>query len=94
MFVVTVNFTVAAADADRFVERVRQQATDSLSAEPGCRRFDVCLDTQAPGGIFLYELYDDRAAFDLHLATPHFRAFDAEVASIVQSKDVGTWTLA
>jgi quinol monooxygenase YgiN len=93
-FVVTVTFTVAAANAERFLARVRQQAEDSLAKETGCGRFDVCTDPAQPGRVFLYELYDDRGAFDLHLASAHFKAFDAEVAPIVLSKQVDTWTRA
>ena len=44
--------------------------------------------------VFLYEIYDDRAAFDAHLASPHFRAFDAEVGPWVQDKQVETGELA
>jgi quinol monooxygenase YgiN len=46
-------------------------ATATREREPGCRQFDVC--TSADDGlVFLYEVYDDRAAFDAHLAAPHF----------------------
>lgn len=94
MFVVTVTFSVSDADAGRFIERLKQHAQNSLTAEQGCQRFDVCLDPGTPGHVFLYEAYDDRAAFDLHTQTPHFEAFEADVAPIVVSKEVNTWTLA
>jgi (4S)-4-hydroxy-5-phosphonooxypentane-2,3-dione isomerase len=42
--------------------------------------------------VFLYELYDDKAAFDAHLKTPHFLSFDARVRDWVERKAVGTWT--
>ena len=92
MFLVAVTFHIAPARADEFLARVQQQATDSLT-ETGCSRFDVW---QAPGDattVFLYEIYDDRAAFDVHLGSPHFLAFDAEVASWVTDKKVETATL-
>jgi (4S)-4-hydroxy-5-phosphonooxypentane-2,3-dione isomerase len=34
------------------------------------------------------EVYDDRAAFDAHLAAAHFKRFDAAVAPMVASKAV------
>ncbi|MGI9463684.1 MAG: putative quinol monooxygenase, partial [Aestuariivirgaceae bacterium] len=58
-----------------------------------CRRFDVCTDPDRPERVFLYEIYDDRAAFDAHLASDHFKAFDAEVVPITLDKVVGTWLL-
>lgn len=94
MYVVTVLFEVASADAEAFRRRVLQQSADSLRAEPGCHRFDVAVDPEAPGRIYLYELYDDRAAFDAHLASAHFKSFDADVAPMVGSKRVETFELA
>ena len=47
----------------------------SRETEPGCRQFDVCVEADT-GRTFLYELYDDRAAFEAHLASAHFKAFD------------------
>ncbi len=93
MFVVTVVFEVGSGDAAAFLARVRQQACDSLEREPGCHRFDVATDPDAPGRVFLYEIYDDADAFAAHLASGHFRAFDAAVSPVVRSKEVGTWTL-
>ena len=94
MYVVTVTFEVAPAAASDFLAAVRRQAENSLSREPGCRRFDVCVDPAQPQRVFLYELYDDRAAFDAHLGSPHFEAFDAEVAPLTRGKRVETWELA
>jgi quinol monooxygenase YgiN len=38
--------------------------------------------------VFLYERYADRAAFDAHLASTHFRAFDAAVRGMVAAKSM------
>lgn len=50
-------------------------APRSREDEQGGRRFDVCTDAGRPGVVYLYELYDDRAAFDTHLASARFKAF-------------------
>ncbi len=88
MYVVTVEFVVAREQADAFSARVLQQAADSLTAEPGCRVFDVCVDPEHNGRFFLYEVYDNAAAFEHHLASAHFKAFDADVAGWLASKHV------
>ncbi|MEM1384246.1 MAG: putative quinol monooxygenase [Pseudomonadota bacterium] len=93
MYVVTVLFEVVADAAELFYARVRKQATDSLALEPGCQRFDVCRDDARPERFFLYEIYDDRAAFAAHLTSAHFKAFDAEVAPITLTKTVDSWRL-
>ena len=72
---------------------IRENAAASLREEPGCHHFDVCTSPDDPTEIFLYELYDDRAAFDAHLASEHFRAFDAMTADWVADKQVHTYLL-
>ena len=57
-----------------FRQLIDENARASCRDEPGCRRFDV-LRTAAsdPDRILLYEIYDDRAAFDAHLQDRAFR---------------------
>lgn len=93
MFVVTVVFEADPAATEVFLDRVKQQARDSLEREPGCSRFDVCTDPERRGRILLYEIYDSRAAFQEHLESDHFKAFDADVAPITRAKTVQTWEL-
>ena len=94
MFVVTVTFEAVPAQAAAFLSRVRRQAADSLTGEAGCHRFDVCVDPKQPGRVFLYEIYADTAAFEAHLATAHFKTFDAEAGPMLHAKAVETWELA
>lgn len=93
MFVVTVRFTVTLGCESRFLQRVIRQAQDSLAGEAGCRRFDVCRSERDPSQIFLYEIYDDAAAFADHLQSPHFRAFEAGTRAWVAGKIAESWTL-
>ncbi|HCI20551.1 MAG TPA: antibiotic biosynthesis monooxygenase, partial [Alphaproteobacteria bacterium] len=51
-----------------------------------------CHDPDHPGHVFLYEVYDDRAAFDAHLSMPHFKSFDAATAGMIRSKKVRALT--
>lgn len=46
-----------------------------LSEESGCHRFDVCQKPDAPKKVFLYEIYTDAAAFDIHKAMPRYLEF-------------------
>lgn len=93
MYVVAVWFEVRPEHAAAFRDAVLRNAAASLRDEPGCGRFDVCF---ADGGArcFLYELYDDRAAFDAHLATRHFAEFSAASEPMVTGKRLDTYELA
>ena len=91
MYVVTVEFGIDPAQWAQFMPLMVENARRSRSDEPGCRQFDVCVDPARPGTVFLYELYDDRAAFDAHLASPHFKAFAAATQTMIVNRRVATW---
>lgn len=91
MFAVTVTFKIKPGYWDRFLPLMRNNAQNSLREEPACRQFDVCTDPERAMEVFLYELYDTAAAFQDHLKSDHFRAFDAAVADMIESKHVATY---
>ena len=88
MYVIVVDFEIEPDRLTDFMPLMSQNAAASVREEPGCHQFDVCQEPDRPHHIFLYEVYDDRAAFEAHLASPHFRDFDAATASMVVSKTV------
>lgn len=90
MIAVCVALTVEPAHFEAFLSLMRRQAQTSVEVEAGCHRFDICIDATT-WQVFLYELYSDHAAFAAHLESPHFRAFDADVASMVREKIVRTY---
>jgi quinol monooxygenase YgiN len=43
--------------------------------EPGCRLYVVHRAKSDPAKFFIYEQYDDEAALDAHIASPHFERY-------------------
>lgn len=74
-FVVIAEFQIRQGCMTAFLEAARKDASESVSKEPGCRQFEIVLPESAGDNVLFYEVYDDRAAFDAHLATPHLAAF-------------------
>ena len=91
MFIVTVNFTIAKGKTAEFTEAMKKQAQNSLNKEEGCLQFDVCKDPDDEHRIFLYEVYTDAAAFERHLETEHFLAFDRTVKDWTATKAAERW---
>ena len=60
----------------------------SLATEPGCQQFDVCMNSERPAEVFLYEIYDDEAAFKAHTASSHYAEFQSTIDGMVTGKDV------
>ena len=75
MFVITVDFEIKSEFVNVFRNRVLQQAKDSLNNEEKCL-------------IFVYEIYQDKDAFDYHLKSDHYLSFDKDVKNWVTKKIV------
>ena len=90
MLALVVEFRIHATRVEAFDAAIRANASASLSQEPGCRQFDVCRDPADACVFFLYELYDDEAAIQAHLQSPHFLAMNATTAPWVEAKVVRT----
>nr|WP_290445165.1 MULTISPECIES: putative quinol monooxygenase [unclassified Pseudomonas] len=64
---------VKPGSADAFLSAIQANATASVATEPGCLVFDVSQDRDDPDVIYLYEIYQDDAAYEAHTQTAHFR---------------------
>jgi (4S)-4-hydroxy-5-phosphonooxypentane-2,3-dione isomerase len=92
---VTVAFELVEGGKDEFAALIAENAAASVRDEPDCLRFDV-LTPLAPGAgpdVFLYEIYRDRAAFDLHLASGHYKRFDEASRGLIRKKTVMHFTV-
>lgn len=93
-YVITVDFILKPDAMTAFRKLIDSNAKDSCAHEPGCQRFDVLVPAGLDDRVFLYEIYDDRAAFDAHLKTPHFDVFNRESEALVLNKTVVIYALA
>ena len=82
-FVVIAEFTLKPGCLDDFLALARQDARDSVAYEPGCQQFDAVQPEGATDTIVLYEVYDDRAAFDAHLGSAHYFPFRDGVPALI-----------
>lgn len=87
-YVILVDFLLKPGSRAEFRRAIDVNASASCRTEPGCRQFDVVEPRDEPDRVILYEIYDDRAAFDAHLKTPHLAAFEAASKHLVTKKTV------
>jgi quinol monooxygenase YgiN len=87
-FVIIAEFEVKPDKLEQFLELAKTDASQSVANEPGCHQFNVTLDREQPNRVVLYEVYDDEAAFDAHLQTPHLAAFRAGIENLIVSRQV------
>jgi autoinducer 2-degrading protein len=87
-FVIIVDFRLKPGAKAAFLRLINENARASCREEPGCRRFDVLATESQADRVVLYEIYDDRAAFDAHIKTRHFASFNEASAALVADKKV------
>ncbi len=87
-YAVTVEFEIAPDRWDEFMPLMTTNAEASRRDETGCRRFDVCVPRDGGTRVFLYEIYDSEAAFQLHLKAPHFLAFSAATKEMITGRKI------
>ncbi len=83
MYVILAPVQIKPGHKEEFLEAIIGDAKGSVENEPGCRRFDVIQDAGDENRVWLYEIYDDEAAFEAHLETPHFIKFRDATADII-----------
>ncbi|PIL20261.1 hypothetical protein P775_09935 [Puniceibacterium antarcticum] len=79
-FVVSVRIVAKEGEADAVADILKSLVRPSM-AEPGMKFFMPYRSPENPSEFFVYELYEDRAGWDAHNASPHFlNAVDELVA--------------
>lgn len=86
-YIVVVKFKVYDKYLDEFETLLKDNALESLE-EPGCKVFDIGTEGNT---YFLYEVYNSRADFQLHLETVHFKEFNSLTEIMVIEKIVETY---
>ena len=92
-YIVTVEFDVDPARFAAFMPLMVENAETSKRDETGCRHFDVCRPRDVANRVFLYEIYRDKAAFDVHLKTAHFLQFNQRSAPLLKGKSIGRFNI-
>jgi len=86
-FALLVNLKAKPENADRFLAMALENASAARSTEPGCRQFDVMVDPDDPTKIAFYEVYDDKAAFETHLETAHFKKYFEHAVPLLDARE-------
>jgi (4S)-4-hydroxy-5-phosphonooxypentane-2,3-dione isomerase len=86
--VVLVEFLVYPSFVAQFRDLIAANAKTSLKCEIGCKRFDLLVDPEEPRRFVLYEIYENEAAFDEHLASSHYLSFADAIENEIEQRSV------
>ena len=83
-----VDFAVKPGRKAEFLDIIRGHASKTLENEEGCMQFEVCDPVEGENRVFLYEMYADDAAFEVHKTSPTLARTRERYADIVESRDI------
>lgn len=84
--VLIVDYTFKPGQRDAFIARVQEHRKNVLANEPGCKQFDVIVPDDAPDKAFLYEIYEDHAAHELHGQTSYMAEYRADTGPMIAER--------
>jgi len=79
------------AELDHYKEAVREEIETSVRVEPGVLAIYCVAEKKDATLLRFFEMYADQAAYEAHIASPHFRKyFDTTKDMIVSKKLIDT----
>jgi len=72
---------------------LKEQMTTAIRVEPGVLTYYAVADKSDPTNITILEIYVDTAAYNSHIATPHFKKYKETVKNMVKSLELIDVTL-
>ena len=78
---------------EKYNAALREQMTTAIRTEPGVLTYYAVADKNDPSNITILEIYADKAAYEIHIQTPHFKKYKEAVKNMVQSLELVDVTL-
>lgn len=91
-YVVTATWRAREGEEER-VREILEILTPLCRSEPGCRQYQAHRSTEDARLFFIYEQYDDEAAFEAHARTDHVeRHVRGDAASRLELRERAIFT--
>lgn len=78
---------------EQYNAALKEQMTTAIRVEPGVLTYYAVADKSDRSSITILEIYADTAAYNSHIATPHFRKYKEAVKNMVKSLELVDVTL-
>jgi quinol monooxygenase YgiN len=91
MLIITAKVKIQPGKSEEFLDAYRWMKPQVLN-DPGALLYDLHRSADDPDGFIFYEQYEDKAAFDYHLSTDHFKALAARIDPVMSAPgEIGMW---
>lgn len=78
---------------EKYNTALKEQMTTAVRLEAGVLTYYAVADKRGPSNITILEIYADTAAYNSHIATPHFKKYKETVKDMVKSLELLDVTL-
>jgi (4S)-4-hydroxy-5-phosphonooxypentane-2,3-dione isomerase len=85
-YVKAVDVDIVPGQVDNYLAALQENGDASVH-EPGCRDFIITVSQKDPNHVFIFEVYDDAAAFETHRQTDHFKKYAATTKDMIAKRD-------
>ena len=86
LFIMAVDYDVVPGQVDNFIAAAKENAVASVK-EPGCRELNLTVSQKDPNHVFIFEVYENAAALEAHLASEHFKKYKAITKDMVAKRE-------
>jgi (4S)-4-hydroxy-5-phosphonooxypentane-2,3-dione isomerase len=86
LYINAVDIDIVPGQIDNYLAALKENGAASVH-EPGCRAFNIAVSQKDTNHVFVFEVYDNTAAFDAHLQTVHFKKYAATTKDMVAKRD-------
>jgi (4S)-4-hydroxy-5-phosphonooxypentane-2,3-dione isomerase len=85
-YINAVDIDVVPGQIDAYLAALKENGAAAVH-EPGCYEFNITVSPKDPNHVFIFEVYDNAAAFEAHRATDHFKKYAATTKDMVAKRD-------
>jgi (4S)-4-hydroxy-5-phosphonooxypentane-2,3-dione isomerase len=85
-YINAVDIDVVPGQIDAYLAALKENGAAAVH-EPGCHEFNITISPKDPNHVFLFEVYDNDAAFQAHRATDHFKKYAATTKDMIAKRD-------
>lgn len=78
------RFVVKPGKREEFLELLRWEAQVARDGEPGTLRLDVWEAEGEPGAVYVYEVFQDAGAFEVHVRNAPATKFRQVMSSVIE----------
>jgi autoinducer 2-degrading protein len=86
IYINSVDIDIVPGQIENYLASLKENGAASVH-EPGCRAFNIAVSQKNTNHVFVFEVYDNAAAFDAHVQTDHFKKYAATTKDMVAKRD-------